>query len=430
MPTPRHAVGAAVIGDWIYVAGGGAVLGGARAVGGARGIHIWAERARARRPAILLLLSFFMDSQPTLDLLGRRRRRQRARRWPTTPSAPTSNTRCAWSRAARCPTSATARSRCSAASSTRWRAWAWASTAPAAGAEAGQERARRRRRARPLPSAQRPGGLRRAGAHGAGLLAALSADRRPGQLRHRATATAPRRCATPRRAWRRSRSLLLDEIDEGTVDFIPNYDGSTEEPRLLPARLPFVLLNGASGIAVGLATEIPSHNLREVAAACGRAAQGRRSSPTTSCSRCCPAPTIPAAARSSAAPPTSPTAYRTGRGSLKVRARWKIEDLARGQWQLVVTELPPGVEHAEGARGDRGAHQPEGHAPARRRSSAEQTQLKATRARGARRGARRVEQGRGGAPGVRAEDRAHRARTSSSPRCSRTPASKARRRST
>ena len=61
--------------------------------------------------------------------------------------------------------------------------------------------------------------------------------------------------------------LLLDEIDEGTVDFMPNYDGSTQEPRLLPARLPFVLLNGASGIAVGMATEIPSHNLREVAAA-------------------------------------------------------------------------------------------------------------------------------------------------------------------
>src|SRR5437899_10538489 len=62
--------------------------------------------------------------------------------------------------------------------------------------------------------------------------------------------------------------LLLDEIDEGTVDFVPNYDGSTEEPKQLPARLPFVLLNGASGIAVGLATEIPSHNLREVADAC------------------------------------------------------------------------------------------------------------------------------------------------------------------
>jgi topoisomerase-4 subunit A len=61
--------------------------------------------------------------------------------------------------------------------------------------------------------------------------------------------------------------LLLDELDEGTVDFVPNYDGSQQEPRQLPARLPFVLLNGASGIAVGLATEVPSHNLREVAAA-------------------------------------------------------------------------------------------------------------------------------------------------------------------
>ena len=61
--------------------------------------------------------------------------------------------------------------------------------------------------------------------------------------------------------------LLLDEINLGTVDFQPNYDGSTEEPKLLPGRLPFVLLNGASGIAVGMATEIPSHNLREIAKA-------------------------------------------------------------------------------------------------------------------------------------------------------------------
>src|SRR3954462_14323562 len=63
-------------------------------------------------------------------------------------------------------------------------------------------------------------------------------------------------------------NLLLDEIDEGTVAFVPNYDGSTQEPQQLPARLPFALLNGASGIAVGLATEIPSHNLREIADAC------------------------------------------------------------------------------------------------------------------------------------------------------------------
>ncbi|MGA0585023.1 MAG: DNA gyrase subunit A, partial [Castellaniella sp.] len=62
--------------------------------------------------------------------------------------------------------------------------------------------------------------------------------------------------------------LLLDELDEGTVDFTPNYDGSQQEPVCLPARLPIMLLNGASGIAVGMATEIPSHNLREVARAC------------------------------------------------------------------------------------------------------------------------------------------------------------------
>ena len=61
--------------------------------------------------------------------------------------------------------------------------------------------------------------------------------------------------------------LLLAEIDRGTVDFIPNYDGAFREPQLLPARLPFVLLNGASGIAVGMATEIPPHNLNEIAAA-------------------------------------------------------------------------------------------------------------------------------------------------------------------
>src|SRR3546814_14997065 len=62
--------------------------------------------------------------------------------------------------------------------------------------------------------------------------------------------------------------LLLDELDEGTVNFAPNYDGSQQEPQMLPARLPVMLLNGASGIAVGLATAIPSHTLREVAQAC------------------------------------------------------------------------------------------------------------------------------------------------------------------
>ncbi|RYF33068.1 MAG: DNA topoisomerase IV subunit A [Comamonadaceae bacterium] len=138
-------------------------------------------------------------------------------------------------------------------------------------------------------------------------------------------------------------SLLLDEIDEGTVDFVPNYDGSTEEPRLLPARLPFTLLNGASGIAVGLATEIPSHNLREIADACVALIKSNGKLSEEELFSIVPGPDYPGGAQIISAASDIAEAYRTGRGSLKVRARWKIEDLARGQWQLVVNELPPGV---------------------------------------------------------------------------------------
>ena len=137
-------------------------------------------------------------------------------------------------------------------------------------------------------------------------------------------------------------SLLMDEIDEGTVDFVPNYDGSTQEPRQLPARLPFTLLNGASGIAVGLATEIPSHNLREVADACIALIK----TPTLNDDELysiISGPDYPGGGQIISNAADIAAAYSTGRGSLKVRARWKIEDLARGQWQLVVQELPPGV---------------------------------------------------------------------------------------
>jgi len=137
-------------------------------------------------------------------------------------------------------------------------------------------------------------------------------------------------------------SLLLDEIDEGTVDFMPNYDGSTEEPKQLPARLPFTLLNGASGIAVGLATEIPSHNLGEVAAACVALIKTPKLSDEDLLALL-PGPDYPGGGQIISPAADIAEAYRTGRGSLKVRARWKIEELARGQWQLVVTELPPGV---------------------------------------------------------------------------------------
>ena len=136
--------------------------------------------------------------------------------------------------------------------------------------------------------------------------------------------------------------LLLDEIDEGTVDFIPNYDGSTEEPRQLPARLPFALLNGASGIAVGLATEMPSHNLREIAAA-AVALIRNDALVDDELYRLVPGPDYPGGGQIISTDADIRDAYASGRGSLKVRARWKIEDLARGQWQLVVTELPPGT---------------------------------------------------------------------------------------
>lgn len=136
--------------------------------------------------------------------------------------------------------------------------------------------------------------------------------------------------------------LLLDEIDQGTVDFVPNYDGSTEEPQQLPARLPFSLLNGASGIAVGLATEIPSHNLLEVAEACVALIR-KPALADEELFALIPGPDYPGGGQIISSSHDIAEAYRSGRGSLKVRARWTIEELARGQWQLVVNELPPGV---------------------------------------------------------------------------------------
>ena len=136
--------------------------------------------------------------------------------------------------------------------------------------------------------------------------------------------------------------LLLEEIDEGTVDFRANYDGTTQEPIDLPARMPFVLLNGASGIAVGLATEVPSHNLREVAAAAVALIRDEKLS-DDELFALLPGPDFPGGGQLISAPEEIRAAYASGRGSLKLRARWKVEDLARGQWQIVVTELPHGT---------------------------------------------------------------------------------------
>ena len=170
--------------------------------------------------------------------------------------------------------------------------------------------------------------------------------------------------------------LLLDEIDEGTVDFIPNYDGSTEEPKQLPARLPFVLLNGASGIAVGLATEVPSHNLREVAAAAVALIRDPALSDETF-TALIPGPDFPGGGQLISPAAEIRAAYASGRGSLKLRARWKIEDLARGQWQLVVTELPPGTSTQTVLQEIEELTNPKVKA-GKKALSTEQTQLRAT----------------------------------------------------
>ena len=134
--------------------------------------------------------------------------------------------------------------------------------------------------------------------------------------------------------------LLMDEINQGTVDFIPNYDGSMEEPALLPARLPFVLLNGASGIAVGMATEIPSHHLGEVAAASIAMLKNPKISEDDILSLI-PGPDFPGGGQIISSVEEIADIYKVGRGSLKVRARWTVEEMARGQWKLVMNELPP-----------------------------------------------------------------------------------------
>jgi topoisomerase-4 subunit A len=134
--------------------------------------------------------------------------------------------------------------------------------------------------------------------------------------------------------------LLLSEIEQDTVDFIANYDGRLQEPKLLPARLPMLLLNGASGVGVGMACELPPHNIREVA----DAAIVMLEKPDTSARmlmRTIKGPDFPGGGQIISSRSEIVEAYAAGRGSLRARARWKVENLARGQWQIVVYELPP-----------------------------------------------------------------------------------------
>ena len=128
--------------------------------------------------------------------------------------------------------------------------------------------------------------------------------------------------------------VLLGELGQGTVDWLPNFDGTLEEPRLLPARLPNVLLNGATGIAVGMATDILPHNLREVADAC-IALLDAPSSTTRELCEYVRGPDFPTAAEIITPRSELIAMYETGGGSVRMRARWEKED-----GNVVITALP------------------------------------------------------------------------------------------
>lgn len=133
--------------------------------------------------------------------------------------------------------------------------------------------------------------------------------------------------------------LLLGELDKGTVKFIPNYDGTHKEPVLLPARLPVLLLNGSSGIAVGMATEIPSHNLTEVGEAAIEVIRNPEIT-TGELLEIVKGPDFPGGAQVISSASDIKNVYQSGYGNLQVRATYHFEELSRGQWQLVFDSVP------------------------------------------------------------------------------------------
>jgi DNA gyrase subunit A len=136
---------------------------------------------------------------------------------------------------------------------------------------------------------------------------------------------------------------LLTDIDKETVDFVANYDGSEVEPTVFPARIPNLLVNGSSGIAVGMATNIPPHNLKEVINACV-ALIDHPELPIETLIDYVPGPDFPTAAIINGRDGIL-EGYKTGRGRIQVRARARVEE-ERGQQKIVVTELPYQVNKA------------------------------------------------------------------------------------
>jgi len=133
--------------------------------------------------------------------------------------------------------------------------------------------------------------------------------------------------------------LLMEGIDQDSVDFKATYDDQDEEPIVLPAGFPNLLANGSSGIAVGMATSIPPHNVGELIDACHLLLE-RPDATTAELAQIVPGPDFPTGGVAVEGHASILDAYETGRGGVRLRARWETEDLGRGVWRIIVTEMP------------------------------------------------------------------------------------------
>ncbi|MGB0661431.1 MAG: DNA topoisomerase IV subunit A [Mangrovicoccus sp.] len=139
---------------------------------------------------------------------------------------------------------------------------------------------------------------------------------------------------------------LMQGLDEDAVDFRDNYDGTLQEPAVLPAAFPNLLANGSSGIAVGMATNIPPHNIDELISASLHLIKSPNARDETLLEHI-PGPDFPTGGVIVEPRENILAAYQTGRGSFRLRAKWEVEDLGRGQWQIVVTEIPYQVQKSK-----------------------------------------------------------------------------------
>ncbi|MBU2992636.1 DNA topoisomerase IV subunit A [Octadecabacter sp. 1_MG-2023] len=139
---------------------------------------------------------------------------------------------------------------------------------------------------------------------------------------------------------------MLEGLGENVVDFRPNYDGRLEEPSVLPATFPNLLANGSSGIAVGMATNIPPHNLEELIGACLHLIKAPNARDETLLEYI-PGPDFPTGGVIVEPKENIAEAYRTGKGGFRLRCKYEVEDVGRGQWQVIVTEIPYQVQKSK-----------------------------------------------------------------------------------